>query len=149
MRKYAAMGPARSRKDFVLSLGPRTKKRAISDITSQNAFQARRIDKVLEKRGQASVGTLCDETGYSLDRILDHVNYLINDVKNAKLTIAPRTSVVGSSGNSRSREKKGRADQHVTKVWKIAPGEGAEDWKLFQEYGCIGIGWRLRDYRHL
>jgi hypothetical protein len=26
-------------------------------------------------------------------------------------------------------------------VWKIAPGEGAEDWNECQEYECIGLGW--------
>ena len=29
----------------------------------------------------------------------------------------------------------------MTRVWKIAPGAGAEDWNLFQSTGCIGIGW--------
>ena len=26
-------------------------------------------------------------------------------------------------------------------VWKIAPGDHAEDWELFRDSGCIGIGW--------
>lgn len=39
----------------------------------------------------------------------------------------------------------------MAQVWKIAPGERAEDWELFREYGCIGLGWLedsdYRDYR--
>ncbi len=32
-------------------------------------------------------------------------------------------------------------------VWKIAPGEGAENWDLFRQEGCIGLGWlELPDY---
>ena len=26
-------------------------------------------------------------------------------------------------------------------IWKIAPGSHAEDWPVFSELGCIGIGW--------
>jgi len=34
-------------------------------------------------------------------------------------------------------------------VWKIAPGKGAEDWDLFRDHNCIGIGWLVdSDYRH-
>jgi hypothetical protein len=29
----------------------------------------------------------------------------------------------------------------MTTFWKIAPGNHAEDWPLFSELGCIGIGW--------
>src|SRR6266404_7754917 len=33
-------------------------------------------------------------------------------------------------------------------VWKIAPGEGAEDWAVCQKNGCIGLGWtELADFR--
>ncbi len=33
-------------------------------------------------------------------------------------------------------------------VWKIAPGVGAQDWDLFREHGCIGLGWLAdSDYR--
>jgi hypothetical protein len=39
----------------------------------------------------------------------------------------------------------------MAQVWKIAPGKGAEDWDLFRENGCIGLGWLVdsdyRDYR--
>jgi len=36
----------------------------------------------------------------------------------------------------------------MAKVWKIAPGKHAEDWDLFREHGCIGLGWlERRDYR--
>lgn len=39
----------------------------------------------------------------------------------------------------------------MVQVWKIAPGVGAEDWDLFRESGCIGLGWLVdsdyRDYR--
>jgi len=36
----------------------------------------------------------------------------------------------------------------MVQVWKIAPGEGAEDWDLFRKHGCIGIGWLTgSDYR--
>jgi len=34
----------------------------------------------------------------------------------------------------------------MTQVCKIAPGKGAEDWELFREHGCIGLGWRLAHY---
>jgi hypothetical protein len=35
----------------------------------------------------------------------------------------------------------------MAKVWKIAPGERAENWELFREHGCIGLGWLpKRDY---
>lgn len=38
--------------------------------------------------------------------------------------------------------------KHMTQVWKIAPGTGAEAWDLFRENGCIGIGWLAdSDYR--
>src|SRR5262249_3427226 len=31
--------------------------------------------------------------------------------------------------------------------WKIAPGEGAEDWKVSHEQGCICLGWmKLGDF---
>lgn len=37
---------------------------------------------------------------------------------------------------------------HMVQAWKIAPGKGAEDWSLFREHGCIGVGWLKRqDYR--
>lgn len=29
----------------------------------------------------------------------------------------------------------------MTAIWKIAPGNHAEDWPVFSEHGCIGIGW--------
>jgi hypothetical protein len=36
----------------------------------------------------------------------------------------------------------------MAQVWKIAPGEGAEDWPLFRQHGCIGLGWLFdSDYR--
>jgi hypothetical protein len=36
----------------------------------------------------------------------------------------------------------------MVQVWKIAPGQGAEDWNLFREHGCIGLGWLVdSDYR--
>ncbi|KAF0218085.1 MAG: hypothetical protein FD174_3105 [Geobacteraceae bacterium] len=36
----------------------------------------------------------------------------------------------------------------MAQVWKIAPGNRAEDWQVFSEHGCIGIGWlERRDYR--
>jgi hypothetical protein len=35
----------------------------------------------------------------------------------------------------------------MVQAWKIAPGVGAEDWDLFREQGCIGLGWlELPDY---
>ncbi len=36
----------------------------------------------------------------------------------------------------------------MAQVWKIAPGRGAQDWELFRDRGCIGLGWlELPDYR--
>ncbi len=39
----------------------------------------------------------------------------------------------------------------MARVWKIAPGEAADDWALFRQLGCIGLGWlsdsNYRDYR--
>ncbi len=36
----------------------------------------------------------------------------------------------------------------MVQVWKIAPGRGAENWDLFREHGCIGLGWlEDADYR--
>ncbi len=36
----------------------------------------------------------------------------------------------------------------MTTFWKIAPGNHAEDWPLFSELGCIGIGWlNGKDFR--
>ena len=29
----------------------------------------------------------------------------------------------------------------LSTIWKIAPGNHAEDWDLFLKFGCIGIGW--------
>lgn len=35
----------------------------------------------------------------------------------------------------------------MASVWKIAPGESAEDWEESQQYGCVGLGWmELADY---
>ena len=39
---------------------------------------------------------------------------------------------------------------HMVQAWKIAPGKGAENWDLFRERSCIGIGWlkgQEQDYR--
>ena len=36
----------------------------------------------------------------------------------------------------------------MTQFWKIAPGEGAENWDLFRNNDCIGIGW-LPDVSYL
>ena len=37
----------------------------------------------------------------------------------------------------------------MVQVWKIAPGVGAEDWELFREHNCIGLGWLVdSDYRN-
>ncbi len=33
----------------------------------------------------------------------------------------------------------------MSKVWKIAPGKHAEDWKVFHQEGCIGLGWLTND----
>lgn len=33
----------------------------------------------------------------------------------------------------------------MAKVWKIAPGEHAEDWEVFKQQGCIGLGWLTDD----
>lgn len=33
-------------------------------------------------------------------------------------------------------------------IWKIAPGRGAEDWAVFRQQRCIGLGWELQDYRN-
>ena len=36
----------------------------------------------------------------------------------------------------------------MVQVWKIAPGTGAEDWDLFRDHGCIGLGWlELPDFQ--
>ena len=36
----------------------------------------------------------------------------------------------------------------MTEIWKIAPGNRAEDWPVFSELGCIAIGWlEGRDFR--
>ncbi|MFH1921042.1 MAG: HNH endonuclease [Planctomycetota bacterium] len=36
----------------------------------------------------------------------------------------------------------------MAEVWKIAPGNRAEDWPVFSKHGCIGIGWLGgRDFR--
>lgn len=36
---------------------------------------------------------------------------------------------------------------HMVQVWKVAPGQGAEDWDLFNGHSCIGLGWlELADY---
>src|SRR5437773_2560541 len=36
----------------------------------------------------------------------------------------------------------------MASVWKIAPGEHAEDWQVFCRQGCIGLGWlNGSDYR--
>jgi hypothetical protein len=36
----------------------------------------------------------------------------------------------------------------MIQVWKIAPGKRAENWKLFRDHGCIGLGWLVNsDYR--
>src|SRR5437588_262260 len=39
----------------------------------------------------------------------------------------------------------------MAQVWKIAPGEHAEDWDLFRQTGCIGLGWfvdgNYRDFK--
>lgn len=32
----------------------------------------------------------------------------------------------------------------MTTIWKVAPGNRAEDWPAFRELGCIGIGWLER-----
>jgi hypothetical protein len=38
----------------------------------------------------------------------------------------------------------------MSKVWKIAPGQGAKYWELFRGHDCIGLGWlRGYDYRNL
>jgi hypothetical protein len=29
----------------------------------------------------------------------------------------------------------------MAKVWKIAPGAGADDWDVFRARSCIGLGW--------
>lgn len=33
----------------------------------------------------------------------------------------------------------------MANVWKIAPGEHAEDWEVFRQQGCIGLGWLTND----
>src|SRR5207249_4647855 len=36
----------------------------------------------------------------------------------------------------------------MAKAWKIAPGQGASNWDMCCDEGCIVIGWcRLKDYR--
>src|SRR4051794_23090438 len=36
----------------------------------------------------------------------------------------------------------------MANVWKIAPGEAAEDWQGYRQRGCIGLGWlRQSDYQ--
>jgi len=40
----------------------------------------------------------------------------------------------------------------MSQVWKIAPGNGSEDWPVFSGHGCIGIGWLdgqdFRDFKN-
>lgn len=33
----------------------------------------------------------------------------------------------------------------MANAWKIAPGEHAEDWDVFRQQGCIGLGWLTND----
>src|SRR4051794_40831875 len=50
--------------------------------------------------------------------------------------------------NLRPRRRPDIETIHMSQVWKIAPGVGAEDWGLFRKHGCIGLGWLVgSDYR--
>ena len=36
----------------------------------------------------------------------------------------------------------------MAKAWKIAPGEGADQWEMCRDKKCIALGWRkLKNYR--
>jgi hypothetical protein len=73
MRKFAAMGPAKSRGDVVVSITPRRKHGELEDIRDENARQGREIDDAIEPRGRVTVGELWVETGFALERVSDHV----------------------------------------------------------------------------
>lgn len=89
MAKYATKGPATSSEDIVVSLKPRTIRKRTTEIKTKRMKESHRLDEVLEQRGRLTIGELCDETGYSLSRVLEHVNYII-DIGIAKLLKSPK-----------------------------------------------------------
>jgi hypothetical protein len=72
------MGPAKSEEDVVISLVPRRMLKRTEELKTQKMQESHRLDELIERAVRISVGELCKETGYSLGRVLDHVNYLIS-----------------------------------------------------------------------
>lgn len=74
---FARAGPATSGGDVVVFIRPCLSRKPTAELRSKRKRQGHRIHEVLERLGRVSVNGLCEETGYSVIRVLDHVNWAI------------------------------------------------------------------------
>ena len=78
MTNYATKGPATRSEDIVVSLKERTFRKQTADIKSKKMQESHRLDKVLHQQKRLTIGELCNKTGFPLNRVLAHVNYIID-----------------------------------------------------------------------
>lgn len=77
-KKYELLGPARDANDIIQSIRPRPQHKPTAQIKTKKMQESHRLDRVIEAAGRISIGEICKKTGYSLGRVLAHVNYLID-----------------------------------------------------------------------
>jgi hypothetical protein len=76
MSKYRAMGPAMDDDDVIVSLKPRPMRKRTEKLKTRKMQESHRLDELIERR--ISVRDLREKTGFDLNRVLDHVNYIIS-----------------------------------------------------------------------
>lgn len=85
-------GPAKSSDDVVVFVrNPRYRKP--TKVLPPKVQEGRHIHRVIEKLGRATVAQICQKSGYSLERVREHVNYRVEKGQ-LKVERAIRTKVL-------------------------------------------------------
>jgi hypothetical protein len=114
--KFARIGPATSVDDVVISVRPRRYRKSTTEITTNKMRESRRLDEVIDRAGRITVGQICAETGYSLQRVLSHVNWFIDRGSMSLEGLANSQQQTVSSDESSAEKPRSSAYQRKKKV---------------------------------
>lgn len=111
---------------------------------AQDAFDS----KIGSKAHSMNLVLLAANHPLSLDEIMNEVRR-----RGLPVTDAPREHLSRLEGKDPKRplqyvkkiagdpDRWVRCSLNTPRIWKIAPGDHAEDWHTFSKLGCVGIGW--------
>jgi hypothetical protein len=74
---FARMGPAKNEDDVIVFLRRHPARKSTNELKSEKMRQGHQIQEVMEQLQHASIRELSQKTGFTVNRILDHVNWAI------------------------------------------------------------------------